>query len=204
MAISAIYRHKRYCQEIGNTDIHATLLYMAGTSRNRKRSRRVSTANHNHSKGSFMSVSRIILPVIAAWIIGMPALAADPTPAEKEVVGRVQELLKKYEANDQDAVVAMLDKQFTLLGTSFNEQVRTPAELRELMRRDFEQWGKATFSDLRDIDVRVGRELATVYFVFTFAAQNGGGAMPIRGCTTWRKVDGQWLLTQSASAVPPQ
>jgi hypothetical protein len=149
------------------------------------------------------SLSRLALPLLASLLFTGPILAADPTPAEKEVLARVNELLTRYEANDQAAVVAMLDNPVTILGSDFREAARSPVELKELMSRDFGQWGQAKFSDLRDLDIRVSETLATAFFTFTFSAQNGP-SIPVRTCSTWRKVDGKWLLTQSASAVPPQ
>jgi hypothetical protein len=56
---------------------------------------------------------------------------------------------------------------------------------------------------VRDFDVRTDGTLATANFVFTFEPASGP-KLPIRGTTTWRKVKGEWLLTQSTSALPPQ
>lgn len=67
----------------------------------------------------------------------------------------------------------------------------------------FAQWGAAKFTDVRNTDVRVQGDLATAYFVVTFSSANGP-TLPIRLCTTWHKVIGQWLLTQSANAVMAQ
>jgi hypothetical protein len=51
--------------------------------------------------------------------------------------------------------------------------------------------------------VRVGGDLATAVFTLTFSA-GSGPSLPVRLCTTWHKVKGEWMLTQSASAIPPQ
>lgn len=126
----------------------------------------------------------------------------DPKSGE-EVVQRVHLLLDRYARNDQAGVVAMLDPSgITILGTSFEEKIKSPSELRALMDRDFGQWQTAKFTDIRDVDVRSSGSLATVYFIMTWQAGNGPTA-PIRMTTTWRKVDGEWLLSQSASALPP-
>lgn len=127
----------------------------------------------------------------------------DPKSGE-EVVQRVHLLLDRYARNDQAGVVAMLDPSgITILGTSFEEKIRSPSELRALMDRDFSQWQTAKFTDIREVDVRSSGSLATVYFIMTWQAGNGPTA-PIRMTTTWRKVDGEWLLSQSASALPPR
>jgi hypothetical protein len=129
--------------------------------------------------------------------------AWDPA-AEKEVLQRAELLLDRYSRNDQAGVVALLDaERFHLVGTGFGETIATPAELRALMERDFSQWGSASFKDIRDVDVRSDGRTGTVYLTFTFAA-GGGPSLPIRFTSTWRKVNGEWLLAQAMSAVPPR
>jgi len=81
-----------------------------------------------------------------------------------------------------------------------SEFVRTPDQFRALMSRDLSQWKTAKFSDVRNTDVRSGGTLATAFFVVTFSAENGP-TIPIRLCTTWHKVNGEWLLAQSWNAV---
>jgi hypothetical protein len=132
-----------------------------------------------------------------------PTARVDPKAGE-EVIQRVNLLLDRYARNDQAGVVALLDPSgITILGTSFEEKIKSPSELRALMDRDFGEWQTAKFTDVRDVDVRVSGSLATAYFLMTWQAGNGPTA-PIRMTTTWRKVDGEWLLTQSATALPPQ
>jgi hypothetical protein len=150
--------------------------------------------------------------LFAATVLALCACAASPPTAnsspaamEQEIRQRVDSLLYRYSQNDQPGVIAMLDPQrFTISGSMLSEVVRTPDELRALMSRDFAQWKSATFSDVRDFDVRSDDTLATAFFVFTYAVE-GGPSMPIRLCTVWRKVDGEWRLTQSSNAVmgPP-
>jgi hypothetical protein len=133
-----------------------------------------------------------------------PKTAKVDAASEKEVMQRVQLLLDRYARNDQAGVVAMLDPAgITMLGTSFDEKIKSPAELRALMERDFAQWQTAKVSDVRDVDVRGDGTLATVYFLMTWQAGDGPG-VPIRLTTTWHRVNGEWLLTQSASALPPR
>ena len=123
--------------------------------------------------------------------------------SDEQILQRVNLLLDRYARNDQPGVVAMLDPSgITILGTSFEEKVKSPAELRALMDHDFGQWQTVKFTDIRDVDVRSSGSLATVYFIMTWQAGNGPSA-PIRMTTTWRKVDGEWLLSQSASSLPP-
>lgn len=163
-----------------------------------------------------MSASRVLL-LAAAAVMFMPvsAAAAQPTPAagakagagpsaaEQEITARVQELLRRYETNDQTGVIDMLDSRFVMLGTNFNERIETHEQLRSLMSNDFAQWGSARFTDVRDLDIRTAENLATVYFTMTFQADSGP-TMPIRMFTTWTKSGGRWKLAQSASALPPQ
>ncbi|HET7811062.1 MAG TPA: nuclear transport factor 2 family protein [Steroidobacteraceae bacterium] len=138
---------------------------------------------------------------------GCSTTAPDTRPgpdAERLVLQRVNLLLDRYCRNDQAGVIAMLDPEhFTMLGTSFDEKVSTQSELRTFMDRDFAQWQTASCTDVRDTDVRVGRDLATAILVVTFQA-GSGPTLPIRLNTTWRKVDGEWMLTQSSTALPPQ
>ena len=128
---------------------------------------------------------------------------ADSAPADEQVMQRVHLLLDRYARNDQAGVIAMLDpERITILGTGFDEKVSSPADLRVLMDRDFAQWQSATFTDIRDVDVRTHGKLATAFFVVTFSAAQGP-SLPLRMFTTWRRVDGEWLLTQSGTAIPP-
>jgi hypothetical protein len=143
--------------------------------------------------------TRIVLLAAASLLFCLPAQASQAA-AEKEILGRVNELLMHYAANNQDAVVAMLDNPITILGSDFHTSARSPIELRELMRRDFGQWVKASFTDVREVDIRTSDTLATATFIFTFTTSQSGST-PVRLCTTWHKVNGKWLLTQSASAV---
>jgi hypothetical protein len=143
------------------------------------------------------------LALISACSTTPPSTARGDV-AEKQVLQRVNLLLDRYGRNDQAGVIAMLDPEhFTMLGTNFDEKVSSQSELRTFMDRDFAQWQTASFTDVRDTDVRVGRDLATAYLVVTFQA-GSGPTLPIRLTTTWRRVDGEWLLTQTSSALPPQ
>jgi hypothetical protein len=124
--------------------------------------------------------------------------------SEQQVMQRAQLLLDRYARNDQAGVIALLDpERITILGTGFNEKVQSAADLRALMDRDFAQWQSAKFTDVRDVDLRSDGALATAYFTVTFSAGTGP-TLPLRMFTTWRKVDGEWLLTQSGTAIPPQ
>jgi len=145
-----------------------------------------------------------VVLLLAACASATTATPADARAAENTLQQRVDLLLSRYARNDQVGVIALLDPQrFTLLGTNFNEKVNSPADLRSMMDRDFQQWGTAAFSDVRDMDVRVGNDLATAVFTMTFS-MGSGPTLPIRLCTTWHKVNGEWMLAQSASAIPPQ
>lgn len=143
------------------------------------------------------------LPLAAACLISACATAPSPKSTadeEARVAARVQELLNKYEANDEAGVVALLDTKVTILGSSLGETIHTPDELKALMARDFSQWGKARFTNVHDMDVRVGGDLATAWLVFSFQLGDQP-SIPIRLATTWHKRDGEWYLTQSANSV---
>jgi hypothetical protein len=128
----------------------------------------------------------------------------DRAAAEAAVMQRAQLLLDRYARNDQAGVIAMLDpERVTLLGTGFDEKVTSAAELRALMDRDFAQWQTAQFTEVRDADVRIHGAMATAYFVVTFSAARAP-TLPLRMFTTWRQVEGEWLLTQCGTALPPQ
>jgi len=143
------------------------------------------------------------LPLAAACLISACATSpATKSTADEEarIEARVQDLLNKYSANDQAGIAALLDPQLTILGSQINEKIRTPEQLKALMTSDFRQWGSARFTSVRDMDVRVGNDLATAYFLMSFqAGQNP--SIPVRVTTTWRKRDGEWYLTQSANSV---
>jgi hypothetical protein len=130
------------------------------------------------------------------------APAVDIESEEQALRVRVGKLLSRYEANDSAGVIAMLDPvSFTIWGSALGEVVDTPEELRALMESDFRMWVTARFADVRDFDWRSDGTLATANFVVSFSA-SGGQAIPIRLTTTWRKVEGDWRLTQAASSVP--
>lgn len=115
---------------------------------------------------------------------------------------RVDELLRRYAANDQEGVVAMLDPQhIAIYGSDASEVVHSVDELRQLMRNDFALWGTASFGAVQDFDFRTDGTLATTFFSVPFTP---GPMQPVqvRFSMTWRNVGGQWLLTQSANAVP--
>jgi len=142
-----------------------------------------------------------VLLLVSACASTPPAAKVDRAAAEQEIMKRVDSLLYRYSQNDQPGVLAMLDPdRLTVFGSNLTEIIRSSDQLRGLMTRDFEQWGSASFSDVRDVDVRVEGNLATAYFVLTFSAARGP-TLPIRFSTTWRKVNGEWLLTQSANSV---
>jgi hypothetical protein len=143
------------------------------------------------------------LPLVAVCLVTACASTRSPksnAAEEARVTARVQELLNKYEANDQAGVVALLDEKFVILGSSLTEKIRTPEQLKALMARDFSQWGKARFTNVHDLDVRIGADLATAWLVFSFQVGEQP-SIPIRLNTTWHERDGQWYLTQSASSV---
>lgn len=142
-------------------------------------------------------------PVAVACLLS--ACATNPSTRfaaaeEAHVAARVQELLNKYQANDQAGVAALLDSQLLVLGSSITEKIHTSEQLKSLMASDFRSWGKARFSDVRDMDVRIGSDLATAYFLMSFQAGDNP-SIPIRVTTTWRKRKGEWFLTQSANTV---
>jgi len=143
------------------------------------------------------------LPLAAACL--MSACASAPAAKssardEARIAARVQELLNKYEADDQAGVLALLDSKITILGSSLTETIHTPEQLKALMSRDFGQWGKTRFTNVHDMDVRIGDDLATAWLVFSFQVGEQP-SIPIRLATTWHKRDGEWYLTQSANSV---
>jgi len=143
----------------------------------------------------------VALLSVSACTTAPPAAKVDPAADKKAVMQRVETLLYRYGNNDEPGVLAMIDPQgFTVFGSNLTELVNTPDQLRALMSRDLSQWKSAKFTDLRSSDVRTGGTLATAFFVVTFSAENGP-TIPIRLCTTWRKVNGEWMLTQSWNAV---
>jgi len=124
-------------------------------------------------------------------------------PPQQKIMLRVQELLDRYAANDQAGVINMLDPEgFTIFGSDISEVVRSAEQLRQLMSDDFRLWGTARFSDVREVDVRVGDDLATAHFVASFHPGDAPNGIPVRFATTWRKAGRTWVLTQSANAVP--
>src|SRR6185503_2326981 len=143
--------------------------------------------------------------LVSACATAPPAAKSDPAAAEKEIMQRVDSMLTRYSRNDQAGMVALLDPQhFTITGADLPEVIDTPDKLRALMNGAFAQWGVAKYSDVRDVDVRVGGDLATAFFVLNWTLGEGGPTLPIRLHTTWHKVKGEWLLTQSSNVVLAQ
>lgn len=124
------------------------------------------------------------------------------TAGRFEVEDRLTQLLAAYAANDQEQIVRMLDPvQFTIYGSDLSEVIRTPADLRQMMTDDFRLWRTAKFGELQDLDIRVQGNLASAFFHVPFSA-GGQPPLSVRFSTVWRKIDGQWFLTQSANTVP--
>jgi hypothetical protein len=148
-------------------------------------------------------------PAITALVL-LTACATSGYPSkhaagnEPAIMQRAQLLLDRYARNDQAGVIALVDpERLTIIGTGVDEVVKSPADLRALMDRDFKQWQSATFTDMREMDVRSNGNLATAHFLVTFAAAHGP-SVPLRMFTTWHRVNGEWLLTQCGTAIPPQ
>jgi len=152
-----------------------------------------------------LQLFRFIL--INAALVALAACeTASPGPAgpseRQQVAARVDELLGRYAANDQDGVVGMIDQQeFTMYGSDRSEIVHNAGELRQFMTDDFTLWQKAAIGAVQDLDIRIDRNLATAFFHVPFSA---GGRPPVvvRFSTTWKRIGQQWFLTQSANAVP--
>ena len=119
-----------------------------------------------------------------------------------QVESRVHELLNAYATNDQDAVPRLVDRHdLAIYGSDISEFVQTPAGLRQMMSDDFRLWHTAKFGAIRNLDIRVGGDLATAFFDTPFSA-GGQPAVSVRFATTWRNANDVWLLTQSSNAVP--
>lgn len=151
---------------------------------------------------------RCIRSSVLAFFAFLLVSCAPPDPSSalarerSELEARVAQLLAAYAANDQEAVVRMLDPaDFTMFGSDLSEVVRSPGELRQLMSDDFALWTSATLGPVRDLDVRIHGNLATAFFHAPFSA-GGRPPVPVRFSTVWRKTGQQWLLTQSANTVP--
>jgi hypothetical protein len=145
---------------------------------------------------------------LVCWLVMALVVSSCATPPSRSesdtsmIVQRVGELLARYASNDQEGVISMLDTSgFTLYGSDVAELVRTPAGVRELMTNDFALWQTAKFEAIQDLDVVLQGAVATAYFHVPLSV---GGRPPIlvRISTTWRRVDGEWLLAQSANTVP--
>jgi ketosteroid isomerase-like protein len=137
--------------------------------------------------------------LLGGFVPGAQAASVDDE-ARAAILVRVKEFLNLYERNDQGGVVAMIDaREFSILGDT-GERFTTTEQLKGMMARSFGNWVEPKFTDLRDVDVRVGKDLATAHFLFTFQTSDQP-AMPIRVVTTWRKEGKVWNLTQCASWV---
>ncbi len=130
---------------------------------------------------------------------------ADPVTVRMERVqiqSRVHALLTAYAADNQDAVIQLVDTQaFSFYGSDISEFAHTPAALRRMMTDDFKLWHTAKFGKPENLDIRVSRDMATAFFDVPFSA-GGGPEVTVRLATVWRKVNGVWLLIQSANSVP--
>ena len=128
--------------------------------------------------------------------------SGDAVTARAQIEARVQEFLKAYADDDQDAVLRMVDNGgFSVYGSDISEFVESSAELKQMMSDDFTLWGSAKFGTVKSMDIRVGGHLATAIFNVPFSA-GGRPDVMVRVTTVWRQVDGVWLLTQSANSVP--
>lgn len=152
---------------------------------------------HSVSRRAGLISALVCLATLAGF--SSPARAGNDAAAHAAVIARVKDFMNRYEQNDQDGVMAMVDKREITVIAGPGEKVTSIDGFRAFMTRNFQQWQTARFTDIRDLDVRVGKDLATAYFLFTFAAADQPG-LPIRVSLTWRKDGKEWLLTQCASA----
>ena len=119
-----------------------------------------------------------------------------------QVTSSVQALLTAYAANNQEAVIRLIDtREFSFYGSDVSEVVHSADQLRQLMAEDFKLWGSAKFGQVSGMDIRIGKDLATAFFNVPFSA-GGAPDVTVRVSTVWRKNDGVWLLSQSANSVP--
>lgn len=140
-----------------------------------------------------------------AMMLTAKSAYAGPVTANMERVqieARVQALLTAYAADNQDAVLRLVDtRAFSFYGSDISEFAHTAAELKQMMTDDFKLWHTARFGKIRNLDIRMSRDLASAFFNVPFSADGGSDVM-VRLTTVWRKVHGVWLLTQSANSVP--
>lgn len=116
--------------------------------------------------------------------------------------GRIQALLSAYAANRSDQVLAMLDPQgWVVFGSDVAEIVRSNSALLEMMQADFALWKTAAISNIRDLNIQTDGTLASAMFHVDFSA-GGRPPIPVRFCTTWRQIEGTWMLSQCANTVP--
>jgi hypothetical protein len=115
---------------------------------------------------------------------------------------RIQELLSAYAANRPDQVTAMFDpKGWVVFGSDVEEIVRSNSALLEMIQADFALWKTAEFSGIRDLEIQSDGVLASAMFHVDFSA-GGRTPIPVRFCTTWRKLQKEWMLSQCANTVP--
>ncbi|MFL6548229.1 MAG: nuclear transport factor 2 family protein [Povalibacter sp.] len=158
-------------------------------------------------KSSFRAVLATTAWVSAAFILS--ACSSNSTRDDshnkansEQLRARAEALLHRYASNDPEGVVALIDSNdFTMYGSDISEVVHSTDELRALMRNDFLLWGTASFGELKDFDSREDGNLATTFFTASFKP-GSFTSLPVRFSMTWRKHDGQWLLTQSSNTVP--
>jgi hypothetical protein len=156
----------------------------------------VTGARMRHSRSGFLALAFLIGTVTAA----APAQAGRAEKARIET--RVRALLGAYAANNQAAVLALLDPEaFSIYGSDLSEAVTDAAGLEQMMKDDFQLWGSARFGDISAIDVRQSKDLATAFFHVPFFVGNRPPVI-VRVSSVWRKVKGTWLLTQLANTVP--
>ncbi len=115
---------------------------------------------------------------------------------------RVHALLTAYAADNQEAVWQMTDTaSVSFYGSDVSEHATSKPQLQQMMSDDFKLWHTARFGAPHDLDIRLGGDLATTLFDVPFSA-GGGPDVDVRMFVVWKKVHGEWLVTQSASSVP--
>jgi ketosteroid isomerase-like protein len=128
----------------------------------------------------------------------LPIIASE----SDRVLEKVDQFVDAYMHNDVERVVAMADEdEFTVYGSDVAEYFSGRESLRAMMSDDFQLWKTAQVGALRDVSVRVSRDLATVMFQAPFSA-GGRPEMLVRFITVWRRHGRDWYLTQSSNSVP--
>ncbi len=127
------------------------------------------------------------------------------TAADSSLTQSIRAVLTAYGNKDIDGVLKrMVPDHPVMYGSGVSEVYTTQTGIRRFLRSDYRQWDSSKFGALQNLNVDVEGATASAFFDAPFTMNSHGHVLNVvvRFATVWHKIDGTWLLAESANFVP--